>query len=103
MQAVPHAERMGHRLVGPLALVRSLEGEHDGALPEALAALTDSFHGSTDGVEDIEHLLCRRRPPCRACTTTLRPGCSRTRSATALPAGRFRAPWVLCPLLLSVI
>ena len=55
--AVPHAERLGHRLIGPLALARSLDCEHDGALPEALAALTDAFDGSTEEVEEIEDLL----------------------------------------------
>ena len=40
-----------------LALARSLDFEHDGALPEALAALTDAFDGSTEEVEEIEDLL----------------------------------------------
>ena len=35
----------------------SLDFEHDGALPEALAALTDAFDGSTEEVEEIEDLL----------------------------------------------
>ena len=30
--AGPHAERLGHRLIGPLALARSLDREQDGAL-----------------------------------------------------------------------
>jgi DNA-binding CsgD family transcriptional regulator len=55
--AVPHAKRIGHRLLGPLALARSLDCEHDGALPEALAALTDAFGGNTEEVEEIEDLL----------------------------------------------
>jgi DNA-binding CsgD family transcriptional regulator/uncharacterized membrane protein len=55
--AVPHAKRIGHRLIGPLALARSLDCEHDGALPEALAALTDAFHGKTEEIEEIEDLL----------------------------------------------
>ena len=55
--AAPHAERLGHRPIGPLALARSLDREHDGALPEALAALTDAFDGSTEEVEEIEDLL----------------------------------------------
>ena len=55
--AVPHAERLGHRLIGPLALARSLDCEQDGALPEALAALTDAFDGNTEEVEEIEDLL----------------------------------------------
>ena len=55
--AVPHAERMGHRPIGPLALARSLEHEQAGALPEALAALTDAFGGDTEDVDEIEDLL----------------------------------------------
>ena len=55
--AVPHAERIGHRLIGRLALARSLDREQDGALPEALAALTEAFGGSTEQLEEIEDLL----------------------------------------------
>ena len=55
--AVPHAELLGHRLIGPLALARSLDCEQDGALPEALAALTDAFDGNTEELEEIEDLL----------------------------------------------
>jgi tetratricopeptide (TPR) repeat protein len=55
--AVPHAERMGHQLVGPLALARSLDCEHNGALPEALAALTETFDRSTEQLEELEDLL----------------------------------------------
>jgi tetratricopeptide (TPR) repeat protein len=55
--AVPHAERLGHRLITSLALARSMDCEHDGALPEALAALTDAFDGNTEEVEEIEDLL----------------------------------------------
>ena len=54
---VPHAERIGHRLITSLALARSLDREHDGALPEALAALTDAFGGSPEEVEEIEDML----------------------------------------------
>ena len=55
--AAPHAERLGHRVITSLALARSLDRENDGALPEALAALTDAFDGSTEEVEEIEDLL----------------------------------------------
>ena len=55
--AVPHAQRIGHRLIGPLALARSLDCEHAGALPEALAALTDGFDGNTEEIQEIEDLL----------------------------------------------
>jgi DNA-binding CsgD family transcriptional regulator len=54
---VPHAERLGNRLIGPLALARSLDCEQGGALPEALAALTEAFDGDTEEVEQIEDLL----------------------------------------------
>jgi DNA-binding CsgD family transcriptional regulator/tetratricopeptide (TPR) repeat protein len=55
--AVPHAERIGNQLIGPLALARSLDREHDGALPEALAALTAGFDGNTEELEEAEDLL----------------------------------------------
>ncbi|MGO8890075.1 MAG: ATP-binding protein, partial [Streptosporangiaceae bacterium] len=55
--AVPHAERIGHRLIGRLALARSLEHEQADALPEALAALTDAFDGNIEQLEEIEDLL----------------------------------------------
>ncbi len=54
---VLHAERMGHRLIGPLALAHSLDCEHAGALPEALAALTDRFDGNTEEIQETEDLL----------------------------------------------
>jgi DNA-binding CsgD family transcriptional regulator len=55
--AAPHAERIGHRPIGPLALARSLDLELDGALPEALAALTAGFADSMDDMEEIEGLF----------------------------------------------
>jgi len=55
--AVSHAKRIGHRLITSLALARSLDREHDGALPEALAALTDAFGGNTEEIEEIEDLF----------------------------------------------
>ena len=55
--AVPHARRVGHRLITPLALGRSLDREHEGVLPEALAALTDAFDGKTEELEEFEDLL----------------------------------------------
>jgi DNA-binding CsgD family transcriptional regulator/tetratricopeptide (TPR) repeat protein len=55
--AVPHASRVGHRLVTSLALARSLDREQDGALPEALAALTDAIGGNTEEIEEIEDLF----------------------------------------------
>jgi DNA-binding CsgD family transcriptional regulator len=55
--AVPHAERVGNRVIGPLALGRSLDCEHSGALAEALAALTAGFAGHTEELDEIEDLL----------------------------------------------
>jgi tetratricopeptide (TPR) repeat protein len=55
--AAPHAGRLGHRLISALALARSLDCEYDGALPEALAALTEALDGNTEEVEEIEDLL----------------------------------------------
>jgi DNA-binding CsgD family transcriptional regulator/tetratricopeptide (TPR) repeat protein len=55
--AVPHATRIGHRLIGGLAVARSLDREHDGALREALAALTEAFDDSTEQLEETEDLL----------------------------------------------
>ena len=55
--AVPHASRVGHRLITTLALARSLDCEHDGAVPEALAALTEAFDGNTEELEEAEDLL----------------------------------------------
>jgi DNA-binding CsgD family transcriptional regulator len=55
--AVPHAKRIGQRLIAPLALARSLDCEHAGALPEALATLTDGFDGNTEEIQEIEDLL----------------------------------------------
>ena len=64
--AVPHAERIGHRLIGPLALARSLDRERDGALPEAIAVLTAAFDGTTEETRGDRGLAGRRRPPRRA-------------------------------------
>ena len=55
--AVPLAKRIGHRLVGSLALARSLDCEIDGALPEALAELTAGFGDNSEELEEIEDLL----------------------------------------------
>jgi DNA-binding CsgD family transcriptional regulator len=54
---VPHATRIGHLLIGPLALARSLDREHMDAPQEALAALTAGFAHSTDELGEIEDLL----------------------------------------------
>src|SRR5579859_1090216 len=55
--AVPHAELIGNRVIGFLVLARSMDHEHDGALAEALAALTDAVNGNTEQLEEIEDLL----------------------------------------------
>jgi DNA-binding CsgD family transcriptional regulator len=55
--AVPHAQRIGNRIIGPLALARSLDREQADALPDALAVLTAGFVGHTEELEEIEDLL----------------------------------------------
>jgi len=55
--AVPHAERIGHRLIGTLALARSLDREQDGDLPGALAVLTSVFGSDTEELGELEDLL----------------------------------------------
>ena len=54
--AAPHARRIGNRVVGPLALGRSLGFEQNGALVEALAVLT-GFADNAEEVDEIEGLL----------------------------------------------
>ncbi len=55
--AVPYAKRIGNRVVGPLALARSLDREHADALPEALAALTAGFADNKQELDEIEDLF----------------------------------------------
>jgi DNA-binding CsgD family transcriptional regulator/tetratricopeptide (TPR) repeat protein len=55
--AVPHAERIGNRVVGPLALAHSMDAEQRDELPEALAVLTAGFTGDAEEIEEIEDLL----------------------------------------------
>jgi DNA-binding CsgD family transcriptional regulator/tetratricopeptide (TPR) repeat protein len=55
--AASYAERFGPRLIAPFARARSLDCEHDGALPEALATLTEAFQSDTEELEEIEDLL----------------------------------------------
>ena len=55
--AAPCAARLEPRLVASLALARSLDREHDGALPEALAALTGGLDRDTEDVEETEDVL----------------------------------------------
>jgi DNA-binding CsgD family transcriptional regulator/tetratricopeptide (TPR) repeat protein len=55
--AGPYAERIGNRVVGPLALARSLDYEQADALPEALAVLTAGLADSKEELEEIEDLF----------------------------------------------
>jgi DNA-binding CsgD family transcriptional regulator/tetratricopeptide (TPR) repeat protein len=55
--AVPHAKRIGHRQIGPLALARSLDCEQAGAPQEALAALTAAFEDNAEDLGEVEDLL----------------------------------------------
>ena len=55
--AVPHAERLGSLVIAPLALARSLDCEHAGALPEALGVLTAGIADNAEEIEEIEELL----------------------------------------------
>ncbi len=55
--AVPHAQRIGNRVVGPLALARSLDCEQADALPEALAVLTAGFADNREELEEIGDLF----------------------------------------------
>lgn len=55
--AVPYAERLGQRLIGPLALARSLDHEHTGMLPDALTALMAGFDAGTEDLEEFEDLF----------------------------------------------
>ena len=55
--AVPHSERIGNRVVSPLALARSLDCERADALPEALAVLTPGFADHKEELEEIEDLF----------------------------------------------
>ena len=55
--AVPDAQRVGNRVIAPLALARSLDSEQDGALPEALAVLTAGFSDNMEELEEVEDLL----------------------------------------------
>jgi DNA-binding CsgD family transcriptional regulator len=55
--AVPRAERIGNRVIGPLALARSLDLEQADLLPEALAVLTAGLAENTEELGEIEDLL----------------------------------------------
>jgi DNA-binding CsgD family transcriptional regulator len=55
--AVPHAERVGNRVVSQLALARSLDREYADAPPEALAMLTSGFADNTEELDEMEDVL----------------------------------------------
>ena len=54
--AAPHAERIGDRVVGTLALARSLDAEQTGELREALAVLM-TFADHAEELDEVEDLL----------------------------------------------
>jgi DNA-binding CsgD family transcriptional regulator len=54
--AAPHAERIGNRVVGTLALARSEAFEQEGALTDALSVLT-GFTDDAEEVDQVEDLL----------------------------------------------
>jgi DNA-binding CsgD family transcriptional regulator/tetratricopeptide (TPR) repeat protein len=55
--SVPHARRIGQRLIPPLALARSLDREQAGILSDALAELTAWFDGGTEELGQTEDLV----------------------------------------------
>jgi DNA-binding CsgD family transcriptional regulator len=55
--AIPHAERIGNRVIASLALARSLDRERADDLPEALAELKAGFAMNSEEIEEIEDLL----------------------------------------------
>jgi DNA-binding CsgD family transcriptional regulator len=55
--AEAHVRQIGNRVLGPLALARSLDHEQAGHLPEALAALMVGLADNSDELDEIEDLL----------------------------------------------
>jgi DNA-binding CsgD family transcriptional regulator len=55
--AARHSRRIDNRFLGRLALARSMAREQDGALPEALAALTAGLADDPERLDEIEDLL----------------------------------------------
>ena len=112
--AAPYARLIGRRVIGPLALARSLDREQDGALPEALAVLTDVFSGDTEELGEIEDLLADAvrlalkagdlatargfvtrpppSPPGRKSRTGRRTRCTVAACSTTTPSGCWRRP-----------
>jgi len=52
-----HVEELGQRHIPQLALAHCLDYERAGALPEALAALTEVFDTATEGLLEVEELF----------------------------------------------
>jgi DNA-binding CsgD family transcriptional regulator len=80
----PHAERIGNRVIGPLALARSLDLEQAGAVPEALAALTGGTADTTEELDEIEDLLA---DAVRLATKTGDTGTAQTLTTHAIALG----------------
>jgi DNA-binding NarL/FixJ family response regulator len=55
--AIPHAKRCGKRIIGPLALARSMDLEQTGALSAALTALAGGAIAQAEELDEIEDLL----------------------------------------------
>jgi DNA-binding CsgD family transcriptional regulator/tetratricopeptide (TPR) repeat protein len=55
--AAPYAQRIGNRVVAPLALARSLDREIAGDARNALAVLTAGFTGNAEDLDEIEELV----------------------------------------------
>jgi DNA-binding CsgD family transcriptional regulator len=55
--AEAHVRQLGNRVIGPLALARSLDHEHAHALLAALSALTAGFAEHSEELDEIEDLL----------------------------------------------
>ncbi len=55
--AAPHAEKVGNRVIAPLALARSLDAEYAGDLAEAFAVLALGFADNPEELDEIEDLL----------------------------------------------
>jgi DNA-binding CsgD family transcriptional regulator len=55
--AAPYAQRIGNRVVAPLALARSLDREATGDARSALAVLTAGFTGNAEELDEIEELV----------------------------------------------
>jgi tetratricopeptide (TPR) repeat protein len=83
--AVPHAQRIGDRLVPALALARAFDHEQAGALPEALATLTRWLDGGTEELGQAEYLIAE------ATRLAMRAGQPEVARSLALRAADFAA------------